>query len=190
MVHNTLTLTAASMPARKYEEFTLRPVDKRNAVSSNPYPSSAFREPPSSSPSSTSSTSSLYPAASSTPTSEDVHVPDVDLPPGQPGVQNMAVSRAYSPPPTAEKIMRLFPPPPPSHSEHSGGTTTCFRQQERAYFAQPDHHGARRAPRPSTAAKAPVPTEAPCNWAPPSAPFYVPLTHVRPLLPLVIVCNA
>ncbi|KZV59554.1 hypothetical protein PENSPDRAFT_695036 [Peniophora sp. CONT] len=167
------------MPAVRYEEFTLRAVDKRNATSSNPDPSSSFREPPpSSSPTSTSSTSSLDLAASSAPTSEDVRVPDVKLPHGQLGIQNMVVSQGRPPPPTGLQLFWLFPPPPPSHPELRGGPTTCFRQQERAFFAQPDRPGAGYASRPSTAVMAPAPMEAPCSWAPPSALVYAPPTRV------------
>ena len=175
-------------------QYTLRPVDMRDATSPTRHPSH-YGPPPGPSPSSSSSGSS-YGGAPSAPTNgHNVHVPDVNLPQGQPGTPINAAPRAYPPPPTGHDLMRLFPPPPPSQfSELKGGPTSYyFQRQERAFFAQAGREqirirlDAEFAPRPSPpTANAPAPTRMPSrNWAPQPAPAHPHPSHVRQVVPLV-----
>ncbi|VDB99513.1 unnamed protein product [Peniophora sp. CBMAI 1063] len=175
-------------------QFTLRPVNMRDATSATRRPS-RYGPPPSPSPSSSSSGSS-YGGAHCGPTNgHNVHVPDVNLPQGQPGTPMNVAPRAYPPPPTGHDLMRMFPPPPPSQfSELKGGPTSYyFQRQERAFFAQAGREqirirlDAEFAPRPS-----PPTTDMPAltsmfsrNWAPPQASVHPHPSHVRQVVPLV-----
>ncbi|KZV67715.1 hypothetical protein PENSPDRAFT_653821 [Peniophora sp. CONT] len=173
-------------------QFTLRPVDMRDATSPTRHPAH-YGPPPGPSPSSSSSSSS-YGGAPLAANGHNVHVPDVNLPQGQPGTPINSAPRPYPPPPTGHDLMRLFPPPPPSQfSELKGGPTSYyFQRQERAFFAQAGREqirirlDAEFAPRPSPpTANTPAPTSMPRNWAPPQAPAHPHPSHVRQVVPLV-----
>ncbi|KZV59594.1 hypothetical protein PENSPDRAFT_404024 [Peniophora sp. CONT] len=169
-------------------QLVLRPVNERNKPSSTLRHSPARPEPPpSSSRSSSSSCSSsssppnegLFPA----PIPGDFHVPDVNLPHGQPGIQDRAVSRPR--PPTGHDLLRLFPPPSPSqYSELKGGPTSrFFQRQERAYFAQSD---IKCTPRPSTlTANSSTTVDTSYNWVLSLTSANTPWTNLLPIDPSI-----
>lgn len=166
---------------------TLRPVDRDAVPSSHDF--YLVQKVPRSTSSSTSSSS---PPSSSAPSASTdghgVHVPELHLPQGQPGIPNNTVKRTYSPPPTAQKIFSLFPSSPPVIPELEGGPTSrFFQRQERMYFARAgeDEICARLnrdfplGPSPP-AVNVPASAGAPPNWAPMTVPLHwVPISSPR-----------
>lgn len=175
-------------------QLTLRPVDMRDATSPTRRPAH-YGPPPG--PSSSSSSSASYGSPPPASNGHNVHVPDANLPQGQPGTPITSAPKPYPPPPTGHDLMRLFPPPPPSQfSELKGGPTSYFFQrQERAFFAQAGREqirirlDAEFAPRPSPTTDTPsAPTTMPRTWAAPPASACPHTSHVRQVVPLVPVC--